>query len=988
MVKAWPDHVHDAISRTLQYLADLNPHQDLWAEAGKALLNFFNTDLVAFGERHAEGNIVLRHWYHSNQDLRESLSGLMEVREGDDTDIEQVNLEIKEAIAETLEYGFPVTRVFSEPVTLSLVCLPMTDGHRIASVMLVGHHGSEPLPKERLEIYLTFAGLVGTTATRLSLEKELSKQRRQHEQVVKERTAELTKANEQLQREITERTQAQARVTHLNRVLKAINSINQIIFREKDQDRLLQSICELLIETRGYYNAWIVLWDESNRPIHSAEAGVGEEFSSLTRQLEHGNMITCARCALSQAEVVVFEDPASTCKDCPLSAGYVGRGGLSIQLAHNNKVYGLITVSIPVQLCPDPQEHTLLKNLASDIAFALHDLELEAQQRHSEERLQKSEEQFKLLADHTPDVFWMSTPGIEKMLYVSPAYETVWGRSRESLYAAPTSFVEAVHPEDRERVAMEIKEHARGQWSIDYRIVTPGGEERNIQDRGTVVLDDNGRFVCMCGVARDVTMLKRVEETLCRYEHIVSCSTDMLALLDMNFIYLATNDAYAQAFGLTPQQIVGHSVTEVFGEQFFDNVIRPHAQECLKGKEVCYQDLLDFPKTGERFMEINYYPYASEHQEINGFVVNARDITERKKAEAERESLAKFPSENPNPVLRIAADGKVLYANEAAAGMLESWNTAMDKEVPGRWQQVVEETLKTGIGMLEEESIGDRILSFNVAPVKEAGYINLYARDITERKRAEEQASRAQEQLLEQQHKEKKNIQKELNRVRDELVRATRLAAIGQVSASIAHDLRNPLGAINNAVFLLKHYLSNPEEKLTRQLLVIDQEIRRSNDIITNLLELARDKQPNRQEVSFNQLMQEVFSETTIPDGIHCRVMSEPDPLYIYADKGQFRQVIHNVLMNVLEAMKDSGEFIVKAHQEVTRSLILFQDTGPGFSGEILDTLFEPLVTTKKTGTGLGLTICRDIVTRHGGTITANNGSEQGAIIRVTLPRH
>jgi C4-dicarboxylate-specific signal transduction histidine kinase len=132
------------------------------------------------------------------------------------------------------------------------------------------------------------------------------------------------------------------------------------------------------------------------------------------------------------------------------------------------------------------------------------------------------------------------------------------------------------------------------------------------------------------------------------------------------------------------------------------------------------------------------------------------------------------------------------------------------------------------------------------APIHYVGFVN----DITERKANEEKTRQVQEQLLDQQKNETLKIQRELAKLKDELVRSTRLAAIGQVSASIAHDLRNPLAAVHNATYLLKYYLPEPEEKLTRQLATIDKELKRSNKIISNLLNLARAKKPDKQAVS------------------------------------------------------------------------------------------------------------------------------------------
>ena len=123
----------------------------------------------------------------------------------------------------------------------------------------------------------------------------------------------------QLEAEITKRKQAEERLEHLNRVLRAIRSVNQLIIREKDRDRLLKGACDNLIKTRGFYNAWIAILDESGRLVTYAEAGLGEDSLPMVEQLKRGELVTCGWQALRQASVVVTEDPFSTCGDCPLA---------------------------------------------------------------------------------------------------------------------------------------------------------------------------------------------------------------------------------------------------------------------------------------------------------------------------------------------------------------------------------------------------------------------------------------------------------------------------------------------------------------------------------------------------------------------------------------------------------------------------------------------------------------------------------------------
>ncbi|MDY6954784.1 MAG: PAS domain-containing protein [Thermodesulfobacteriota bacterium] len=139
--------------------------------------------------------------------------------------------------------------------------------------------------------------------------------------------------------------------------------------------------------------------------------------------------------------------------------------------------------------------------------------------KRTEEALRESEEQFRLLAENINDAFWMSTPGIDKMIYVSPAYEAIWGRSRDSLYKSPQSFMEAIHPEDRDRVQAGLEGHAKGSWNFEYRIIQPDGSIRWINDRGFPIQNEQGDLAKMCGVATDITERKQAEEALRKSEN-------------------------------------------------------------------------------------------------------------------------------------------------------------------------------------------------------------------------------------------------------------------------------------------------------------------------------------------------------------------------------------------------------------------------------------------------------------------------------------
>ena len=139
------------------------------------------------------------------------------------------------------------------------------------------------------------------------------------------------------------------------------------------------------------------------------------------------------------------------------------------------------------------------------------------ERKQAEAALRESEERFRRMAEGIDSVFWMSNPDLSRIEYVSPAYEEIWGRTCASLYKRPSSFVEAVHPEDRERVLATLQAKRLDHWEefeIEYRIVLPSGSVRWIKDRGFPIRDKTGRCVRMVGIADNITRRKQAEEKL------------------------------------------------------------------------------------------------------------------------------------------------------------------------------------------------------------------------------------------------------------------------------------------------------------------------------------------------------------------------------------------------------------------------------------------------------------------------------------------
>jgi signal transduction histidine kinase len=230
-----------------------------------------------------------------------------------------------------------------------------------------------------------------------------------------------------------------------------------------------------------------------------------------------------------------------------------------------------------------------------------------------------------------------------------------------------------------------------------------------------------------------------------------------------------------------------------------------------------------------------------------------------------------------------------------------------------------------------------------------------------------------------------------LQQTRQEALRAEQLAMVGQMAAGIAHEVRNPLMAIK---ILVQAAAEGGERALSgHDLDVLEEEICRLERLITTLLDFARPPGPQKRPLDVGMLACQsaelVAGQAELHDvTVLCETPEEP--AIVEADAGQIRQVLLNLLLNALDAMPEGGELRVQvglvAEDDGGGVAIDVEDTGSGLPSGLGETIFEPFVSTKETGTGLGLSVCRRIVEMHGGRITAANRSTGGSRFQVVLP--
>lgn len=229
----------------------------------------------------------------------------------------------------------------------------------------------------------------------------------------------------------------------------------------------------------------------------------------------------------------------------------------------------------------------------------------------------------------------------------------------------------------------------------------------------------------------------------------------------------------------------------------------------------------------------------------------------------------------------------------------------------------------------------------------------------------------------------------QLQHSQHEVLRGEQLAAVGQLAAGLAHELRNPLTSLKVLVQTANDQ-GGPEHLSKQDLVVFEQEITRLEQLIQHFLDFARPPEMVRQTVDLTAVLDQtvrLVSGRAEQQQVVLRTEWPSAPVLLDADGAQLRQVFLNLVLNALDVVREGGALVVRLLRSAPDSVMIeVADTGPGIPAGQEERIFEPFFSTKETGTGLGLAICRRIVAAHQGSIAATNRPEGGAVFTVVLP--
>jgi signal transduction histidine kinase len=244
------------------------------------------------------------------------------------------------------------------------------------------------------------------------------------------------------------------------------------------------------------------------------------------------------------------------------------------------------------------------------------------------------------------------------------------------------------------------------------------------------------------------------------------------------------------------------------------------------------------------------------------------------------------------------------------------------------------------------------------------------------------------EKSLRQQNEELKEKSRQLLEAQDELVRNEKLALLGQIADTVGHELRNPLGVMNNAVYFLQTVLVDADATTKEYLGIIKEEIVDAERIVSDLLDAVRTKPPHPEMTEVAELIRQALRKGEAPSRVTVKLDIPKNISPVQVDSMQMHQVFWNLITNGMEAMPDGGALEIKADEDKAAKTVTvsIKDSGSGIAPEQQGKLFQPMYTTKARRVGLGLVVVKNLTQANGGSVGVESVLGEGSTFAVTLP--
>jgi two-component system sensor histidine kinase/response regulator len=619
----------------------------------------------------------------------------------------------------------------------------------------------------------------------------------------------------------------------------------------------------------------------------------------------------------------------------------------------------------------------------------------------SAEQLKQQEERFRLLVETIEEVFWIFDLKLDKLLYISPKYEKVYGKPIESLYANPGSFLKTLYPEDIPMVKKAYQQTQKGKgFDLEYRIKTPDGLLRWIWSRSFVIPDDKKKPALVLGTAFEITDRKNVQLDKNLLAAIVENTEDHAVIKDKNLRIIASNKANTLAAGKkTAEELIGKTDLEVYGDH-------PHVRQYVeddkkamlmkKGETLVNEQIFVYPDGRTIHSLVKKFPVFDEKNKLIAIASISRDITDYKKALqnlSESEKKFRFLIENQAEGIGVLdTQYRFTFINP---GTEKIFGTEKGKMINKSLLQFVDR--ETGNKIRQNlKSFNDKdVVSFEIAikkPDNKLSNIQVSAtqlhqndkpsgtfivfNDITSWKIAEDTLMKSEKEL------------RESNAAKDKFF------------SIIAHDLKNPFHSILNfSDLLLKSYSTFDKEEILTFIKMIHESSRQAFNLLDNLLHWSR-AQMGKMNLNttvvdlYNIITQNIYllEGAAGEKNIHISHSVQPKT-FILCDENMISTVFRNLMSNAIKFTRPTGKINISSHEKSHTYEILVNDTGVGIKEEDLDKLFRIDIhfsttgTANEEGTGLGLILCQEFVNLNNGKIRVVSKPGKGSTFFVELPK-